>query len=104
MHIVLHPGQFLGAIAAKKDLVEYNPELSSVTVSEFESSLLTCRAVGPTEVELFAIKRSLGFATIPMSRAEEIAQLFYPLRECIAIRSSVLATGMTDLNAIVHPT
>jgi opine dehydrogenase len=104
MHVILHPGQFLGALAAKKDIVQYDAKLDSVTVSELESSLFTCRCEAVNRVEIFAIKDHLGFATIPASKAESVRDLaYFPLQSKLHIRPTVLHTGMNDLNAVVHP-
>jgi hypothetical protein len=54
-------------------------------------------------VKVFAIKRHLGFSTIPASRVEEARALFAPTRDQLLPHATVLITELNDLNLLVHP-
>eukprot|EP00008_Paramoeba_atlantica_P005493 CAMPEP_0201490936 /NCGR_PEP_ID=MMETSP0151_2-20130828/27999_1 /ASSEMBLY_ACC=CAM_ASM_000257 /TAXON_ID=200890 /ORGANISM="Paramoeba atlantica, Strain 621/1 / CCAP 1560/9" /LENGTH=796 /DNA_ID=CAMNT_0047877083 /DNA_START=53 /DNA_END=2443 /DNA_ORIENTATION=- len=109
-HIILHPGEMFGALEVRKVIEERNPDLfprngNGVTISEFESSLLTARAMSITNVEIFAIKQHLGLATLPATRNKEVISLLAPevYGKVITPRANVLSTGLQDLNAVIHP-
>lgn len=100
-HIVLQPGQLFGAFAVHQQLFKAN--ISGVTISEWETSLFTCRATRVGQVEIMAIKAHLGMATMPSNRYEEVVACFEPYKDHFIKRKHVLATGLDDLNILVHP-
>jgi len=99
-HIVLHPGYMLGAVQIHRLLCKHH--LSNIAVSEFESSLLTCRYDGQA-VSINAIKKQLGCATLPAHRTEECLSLFRPLYgDHLQAYDTVLETSLLNLNFIYH--
>mmetsp|Transcript_4995 Transcript_4995/g.14005 ORF Transcript_4995/g.14005 Transcript_4995/m.14005 type:complete len:351 (+) Transcript_4995:226-1278(+) len=103
--VVLHPGNLFGALEVHNILTKRSGgRLRHVTVSELESSLLTCRAPRMGEVEIYATKSHLGFATFPATQTERVMSFFHPLyHPYLVARPNVLYTSLHDLNFVVHP-
>nr|VFK24077.1 MAG: opine dehydrogenase [Candidatus Kentron sp. MB]VFK34095.1 MAG: opine dehydrogenase [Candidatus Kentron sp. MB]VFK76736.1 MAG: opine dehydrogenase [Candidatus Kentron sp. MB] len=100
-HIVLHPGYMLGAVEIHQLLTKH--QLDRIPISEIESSLFTCRYDGSV-VHIKAMKKHLGFATLPGHRNRESLSLFHPLySQYLRPYSNVMETGMLNLNFINHP-
>jgi opine dehydrogenase len=70
-----------------------------------ESVTLTyiCRKTGPAAVDIFSYVKKLKFAAFPGRHAEELFALLKPVYPEIELRSSVLETGLTNINAVFHP-
>jgi opine dehydrogenase len=70
-----------------------------------ESVTLTyiCRKTGPASVDIFSYVKNLKFAAFPGRHADELFAAIRPLYPEIALRSSVLETGLTNINAVFHP-
>jgi len=62
-----------------------------------------CRKGGPAEIDIFAMVKKLGFAALPGRITAEMAALIRPLYPEIRPCSSVLETGLMNLNAVFHP-
>jgi opine dehydrogenase len=69
-----------------------------------ESVTLTyiCRRTGPAEVDIFSYVRKLKFAAFPGRHADALFDLVRPLYPEIVACSSVLETGLTNINAVFH--
>jgi opine dehydrogenase len=69
-----------------------------------ESVTLTyiCRRTGPAAVDIFSCVKNLKFAAFPGKHAEEMYAAIKPLFPEIVLRSSVLETGLTNINAVFH--
>jgi opine dehydrogenase len=99
-HIVLHPGYMLGAVQIHQLLTKHG--MGDMAVSEFESSLFTCRYDGKT-VNVNAIKKRLGCATLPAHRTGECLSLFSPLYSpYLQAYGNVMETSLLNLNFIYH--
>lgn len=61
------------------------------------------RMEGPATVGIYSYTKKLGFAAFPGRHAEELFGLLKPLYPEIELRSSVLETALTNLNAVFHP-
>jgi opine dehydrogenase len=70
-----------------------------------ESVTLTyiCRKTGPAAVDIFSYVKQLKFAAFPGRHAAELYELLKPVYPEIELRSSVLETGLTNINAVFHP-
>jgi len=74
-----------------------------VAVVEFNSLTYICRMASPTRANIGGPARSVRMGVLPVMRAEEAAarvRRFYPQAELVP---SVLATSLTNLNAVLHP-
>jgi opine dehydrogenase len=61
-----------------------------------------CRKTGPAEVDIFSTVKNLKFAAFPGRHADELFAAIKPLYPEIVLRSSVLETGLTNINAVFH--
>jgi len=61
-----------------------------------------CRKTGPAEVDIFSYVKNLKFAAFPGRHADELFAAIKPLYPEIVLRSSVLETGLTNINAVFH--
>ena len=61
-----------------------------------------CRKIGPAEVDIFSTVKNLKFAAFPGRHADELFAAVKPLYPEITLRSSVLETGLTNINAVFH--
>lgn len=73
-------------------------------VKTCESVTLTyiCRKTGPAEVDIFSYVKNLKFAAFPGKHADALFAAIKPLYPEIVLRSSVLETGLTNINAVFH--
>ncbi len=73
-------------------------------VKTCESVTLTyiCRKTGPAGVDIFSYVKKLKFAAFPGKHADELYALMKPVFPEIELRSSVLETGLTNINAVFH--
>jgi opine dehydrogenase len=99
-YIMLHPSYMMGAVEVHQLLTKFG--LEHIPISEFESSLLTCRSHG-IHGNVFAIKEKLGFATLPAHRNLECLNLLKPLfGKYLTAYDNVMQTSMLNLNFIPH--
>ena len=70
-----------------------------------ESVTLTyiCRLEGPAAVGLYSYTRNLKFAAFPGVHAEALFSLMKPVYPELALATSVLETGLGNMNAVFHP-
>ena len=70
-----------------------------------ESVTLTyiCRMEGPTEVGIYSYTRNLGFSAFPGVNAQAMFDLMAPVYPELRLASSVLETGLSNMNAVFHP-
>jgi opine dehydrogenase len=61
-----------------------------------------CRKTGPAEVDIFSMVKNLKFAAFPGKHADELFAAIKKLYPEIVLRSSVLETGLTNINAVFH--
>jgi len=61
-----------------------------------------CRKTDPATVDIFSYTRKLKFAAFPGRHLAELYELVAPLYPEIAPVSSVLETGLTNINAVFH--
>ena len=70
-----------------------------------ESVTLTyiCRMEGPATVGIYSHTRNLKFSAFPGVHAEALYALMKPVYPELALASSVLETGLANMNAVFHP-
>jgi len=61
-----------------------------------------CRKTGPAEVDIFSHVKNLKFAAFPGKNADALFAAIKPLYPEIVLCSSVLETGLTNINAVFH--
>ena len=74
-----------------------------VDIGETVTLTYICRLAAPTTVEIYSYTRRLGFAALPGRRTQELHARLAPLYPELEARSSVLETGLANINAIFHP-
>lgn len=62
-----------------------------------------CRMEGPATVAIYSYTRHLRFAAFPGRHADRLFSLLTPLFPEIVQASSVLETGLMNMNAVFHP-
>jgi opine dehydrogenase len=100
--IFLNPGQTGGGLhflAALRSAGYRGPVRSCETVT---LTYIT-RLEGPATVNIYSYTNRLRFAALPGRHAEELFALIKPLYPNILAASSVLETGLGNINAIFHP-
>jgi opine dehydrogenase len=61
------------------------------------------RMEGAGTVNIYSYTRNLGFAALPARHGDEMFALMQPVYPNIRLVSSVLETGLSNLNAVFHP-
>lgn len=61
------------------------------------------RKEGPATIGIYSYTKQLGFAAFPGRHAEALFALAHPLYPETVLRSSVLETALTNMNAVFHP-
>jgi len=74
-----------------------------VDVCETVTLTYICRRVAPTVVEIYSYTRQLGFAALPGRNTGALHARLAAVYPEIVARSSVLETGLSNINAIFHP-
>jgi opine dehydrogenase len=94
-----HTGGGLHFLAALRRAGYRGPVRSCETVT---LTYIT-RLEGPSTVNIYSYTNRLRFAALPGRHAEELFALIKPLYPNILAASSVLETGLGNINAIFHP-
>ena len=70
-----------------------------------ESVTLTyiCRMEGPAAVGIYSYTRNLEFSAFPGTHAQALLDLMAPVYPELRLASSVLETGLSNMNAVFHP-
>lgn len=70
-----------------------------------ESVTLTyiCRIEGPASVGIYSYTRNLKFSAFPGVHAKELFDLMKPVYPELTLATSVLETGLANMNAVFHP-
>jgi opine dehydrogenase len=100
--VILHPGGTGGALEVRQAWRDVSLE-ADVTLAETDTLLYACRAVTPGEVDVKAVKRELWVAALPAEDTpvamDALAQLFSQATPA----RNVLATSLSNMNAVIHP-
>jgi opine dehydrogenase len=100
--ILLNPGHTGGGLHFLTALRRFGCR-AAVEVGETVTLTYICRLSSPTSVEIYSYTRRLGFAALPGRRIADLHARLVPLYPELTPRSSVLETGLSNINAIFHP-
>jgi opine dehydrogenase len=100
--VFLNPGHTGGGLHFVRELrlAGYQGE---VRTCEAVSLTYICRLEAPATVGIYSRVRNLGLAAFPGRHGEELHALLRPLYSDITPASSVLETGLSNMNAVFHP-
>ena len=99
--VFVNPGHTGGALHLVRELRRAGYR-EPVRTCESVTLTYICRKTGPAAVDIFSHVRNLGFAAFPGRHAREMYALIKPLYPEIELCSSVLETGLTNINAVFH--
>ena len=74
-----------------------------VDIGETMTLTYICRMAGPATVEIYSYTKKLGFAALPGRKTGELHDRLKPLYPELVPKSSVIETGLANINAIFHP-
>ena len=99
--VMLNPGHTGGSLhfAASLRAAGAPP----VTLCESVTLAYICRMEGPATVGVYRETTTLRFAALPATRTAELAARLRPLFANLTPVDSVLATGLMNINAVIHP-
>lgn len=100
--IFLNPGHTGGGLHFHHELRRAGYDGPIRTCETVTLSYIT-RMEGPATVNIYSYTTRLRFAALPGRHADELFGLIQPLYPNIVRASSVLETGLGNLNAIFHP-
>jgi opine dehydrogenase len=100
--VMLNPGHTGGSLHFATELraagARVLPQLcESVTLTYI------CRMEGPATVAIYRETTRLRFAALPASRTAQVVGRLQPLFSNLTPASSVLETGLMNINAVIHP-
>jgi opine dehydrogenase len=100
--VVLHPGGTGGALEVRH-VWERMTMSADVGLAETETLVYACRTGSPGEPDVKAVKRRVGLAALPSGELGRAMTAFSHLYPQATSSSSVLATGLSNMNAVIHP-
>jgi opine dehydrogenase len=100
--VVLHPGGTGGALVARRVWDEHGLAVR-VALGEADTLLYACRLAGPGAPDVKAIKRVVSVAALPATDLERVLSVFGDLVPQAVAAENVLATGLSNMNAVIHP-
>ena len=100
--IMLNPGHTGGGLHFVTELRKAGYR-GAVDIGETVTLTYICRLADPVTVEIYSYTRNLGFAALPGRKTHELHQRLQPLFPELRACSSVLETGLANINAIFHP-
>ncbi|MCP4622091.1 MAG: NADP transhydrogenase subunit alpha [bacterium] len=100
--IFIHPGATGGALEFNKVLRDQKCD-KSITLAEAESLLYACRSREPGHATIFGIKNELMVAALPATETQRVVKLFNTAFPQMYAGANVLATSLSNANAMMHP-
>jgi len=100
--VMLHPGHTFGAFEFHNTLLGMGID-TLITIGEIQTSLITCRLIGPAEVMASGIKTRLPISIFPANHGFDKAELLFKIYPTSVKAPNVLKTSLENLNAVVHP-
>jgi opine dehydrogenase len=100
--VVLHPGGTGGSLEVREVWRRMGAG-DRVLLAETETLVYACRLTAPGFLDIAALKQDLWLASLPASDlapALEVFSKFYPQ---VRAAPNVLATGLANMNAVIHP-
>lgn len=98
--VLVMPGCTFGAVEVRAILEEHGAE--GVGVAETDSFPYGCAIPEPAVSQITSVKKRFGVAVLPPERREEIVGLVRRLFDTAEAAPSVLHTGLSNMNAILH--
>ena len=99
--VFVNPGHTGGALHLVQELRNAGFR-APIRTCETVTLTYICRKTGPAGVDIFSHVRNLKFAAFPGRYADAMYALIKPLFPEITLSSSVLETGLTNINAVFH--
>jgi opine dehydrogenase len=99
--VMLNPGHTGGSLHVAASLRAAGGP--AVAICESVTLAYICRMEGPATVGVYRETATLRFAALPAARTAELAARLRPLFANLAPVDSVLATGLMNINAVIHP-
>jgi opine dehydrogenase len=99
--VLVKPGCTFGAIDVRAALDLAGTD-RSVAVAETDSFAYGCAIPEPGVAEITSVKRRFGVAVLPNDRSGEVLGIVRSLFEQAEPATSVLHTGLANMNAILH--
>lgn len=100
--VFLNPGHTGGGLHFVRELRQAGYG-KPVKTCETISLTYICRMEGPATVGIYTYTKKLGFAAFPGKHSAELHTLLKPLYPETVLRSSVLETALSNMNALFHP-
>lgn len=98
--VVLHPGNFGGAIQFSQILEEVGKR--DIIVAETECLIYSCRKKSPVRIWIRGYKRRLRLAAFPAVNTQRVLELLHPVYPYMEAAQNVLETGLSNPNPIIH--
>ncbi|HEY1372385.1 MAG TPA: NAD/NADP octopine/nopaline dehydrogenase family protein [Candidatus Binatia bacterium] len=98
--VLLNPGHTGGSLHFASALRRLGV---SATVCETVTLTYICRSLSPASVEVYRRTKKLRFAAFPGKLTADVARSLTPLYPEIVPAENVLETGLSNINAIMHP-
>jgi opine dehydrogenase len=100
--IFLNPGHTGGGLHFVHELREAGFR-DEIKIAETVTLTYICRTQSPTAVTIYSYTRNLKLAALPGRNSPAMFALLKPIFPEITLASSVLETGMANINAVFHP-
>ena len=100
--VLLNPGHTGGALHFMHEIILGGCR-ARVTVCEVNTNAYICRMTGPARVAVYNLAKSLLFAAYPAREGSRVLEQVRPMYPNLIPVGSVLETGLSNLNAIMHP-
>lgn len=100
--LVIQPGQTLSALAfvAAARAAGFSGDITPVQTL---NTLFTARLSRPGAVEVYAVKKDVGFAALPASRTAAAGRVLTPMFPSLRACESILEVDLHNFNAVLHP-
>ncbi|MFH2114405.1 MAG: NAD/NADP octopine/nopaline dehydrogenase family protein [Spirochaetota bacterium] len=101
--VFIHPGATFGAIEFYREFTSAGAPVDDLVICEAQSLLYACRSVSPGVVSIKGVKQKLAVSALPaVKTAAAVASLAAAFPQIVP-GINVLETGLTNLNAMMHP-
>lgn len=101
--VILHPGMTLGALACQRTLSQLHAQVRGLTIAETQTLIFACRKDGPASVVIHGVKNSVPLAALPIQATHSVLDTVGPAFPQFCKSESTLATGLGNINAVIHP-
>ncbi len=101
-HVLLNPGHTGGALEFRKKLDDLGVN-TEIILGESMTLTYFARLVAPGKVDILLRTRNVLFSSLPSSRNADSLKVFSRVFPNLTRASSVLETGLSNINAVMHP-